>query len=110
MLSDPVVSLLIQIPLVGIFVWFTLQTQKQAAAAQDKRDTEWRIFLREQREANNAALSRLAEEIKSISTQNAAMQSLMLAHDQRVQMAIPKMEQAMETVERKTAPRPRARS
>lgn len=62
---DPIISLLVQVPLVGIFVWFTLQLSKNMQKQQDERDAQWRDFLREQRESNNAALGRLADEIKS---------------------------------------------
>ena len=70
------ISLLIQIPLVGIFVWFVLERDKRMESSAIKRDADWRAFLREQREQNNAALSRLADEIKSIGQLTATSNTL----------------------------------
>jgi hypothetical protein len=69
---EPWINLLIQIPLVGIFVWFTLERDKRAQANEVERDTQWRDFLKEQRVANNEALGRLAEEIKNLRIRAAA--------------------------------------
>jgi len=62
-------NLLVQVPLVGIFIWFILERDKRSNASQLERDREWRDFMREQREAHTGALSRLAEEIKAIGGQ-----------------------------------------
>lgn len=113
--SESIINLLVQVPLVGIFIWFVLQitrserTERQAMATaakeeREKRDTEWRLFLAEQREAANSSTARLAEEIKSIGMSVAAVHSLMLTHDQRVSIAVPKMQQAVEEI---TKQRPR---
>lgn len=68
-MSDAVINLLIQIPLVGIFILFILERDKRSDAKQLERDQQWREFLKEQREQNNAAVARLAEEIKKIAQQ-----------------------------------------
>jgi hypothetical protein len=78
------VSLLIQVPLVGIFVWFTLQLTKNYQSSQEKRDTEWRDFLREQREQGNNAIGRLAEEIKCLNGGVTEVKTLIQNHDSRV--------------------------
>jgi len=96
MVGAEVWSLLVQIPLVGIFVWFALQQQKIYSASQNSRDAEWRDFLREEREANNTALGRIAEEVKCSSTILSAMKDVIVAHDQRVQLAIPEMREIVE--------------
>jgi Na+/phosphate symporter len=88
---DAVVSLLIQVPLVGIFVWFTLSVMKQNQLSSEKRDGEWRDFLREQRESSNHALSRIAEEVKVMSQQLAAMQSMLTQHDLAMKHGIEKV-------------------
>lgn len=98
MTVDAWISLAAQVPLVGIFVWFTLQQQKLGQDSQAKRDHEWREFLREQREANNAAMARLAEEIKAISGVLASVQALMVSHDTRVQAAMPDMREAVDKI------------
>lgn len=75
------VSLLVQVPLVGIFVWFVLTMMDRQAKEQQSRDEQWRNFLREQREANNSALARLAEEIKSIAQEVAQMRQVISNHE-----------------------------
>lgn len=59
------VSLLVQIPLVGIFVWFTLEIMKRQERSNDRRDDQWREFLKDQAEQYNSAISRIAEEVKA---------------------------------------------
>ncbi len=54
---EPIVQLLIQIPLVGIFVWFVLQRDNQQA----ERDKEMRDFLRDQREEDHRVMVKIAE-------------------------------------------------
>lgn len=80
-MPDSLTSLLIQIPLVGVFMWFVQQTQARQAAEEEKRDSQWRDFLREQREANNLALGRLAEEIKSIAMEVSNMRAVLVDHE-----------------------------
>lgn len=91
-MPDTVLNLLIQVPLVGIFVWSNLQTMKMLDAREEKRDkayaderasrdTAWREFLAEHRFQNNAAISRIADEVKSNSLEIAKMNSMLYAHD-----------------------------
>ena len=54
------IGLLLQIPLVGIFVWFSLDLISKFLRSIDNRDEAWRIFMRQEREANNAAISHMA--------------------------------------------------
>lgn len=96
--SETWLNLLIQIPLVGIFVWFSLNQQKLHSVSQEKRDSEWRDFLREEREANNTALGRIAEEVKSNSIILSATKEIIVTHDQRLQLAIPDMKEITEKV------------
>lgn len=107
---ETIQSVLIQIPIVGIFIWFILEQQKRSDAAQAARDkaaqdsqaardkewrdflqaqrnemkeqdNQWRLFITEQREQNSAATSRLAEEIKANTAQIAQMTGVLIAHD-----------------------------
>lgn len=98
MTTDAWVSLLIQVPLVGIFIWFTLKLNEQNQTAATKRDDEWRGFLKEQREASNAALARIAEEVKTLSNQQAQMQALFIAHDESIRSHLPSISRAVDKV------------
>jgi len=84
-MPEGLANLLIQIPLVGIFIWFILERDKRSDLAEEKRDKQWREFLSEQREASNAAISRLAEEIKSIGQEVTRLGAVLSAHDVRSQ-------------------------
>ena len=39
------VSLLVQVPLVGVFIWYSLEMQKRNQASQEKRDTAYLTAL-----------------------------------------------------------------
>ena len=64
------IGLAIQIPLVGIFVYFTLIIIDKFLKSIDTRDAAWREFFNTQREANNEAVKSMAErfstEIRSL--------------------------------------------
>jgi len=48
---DPnLISLLVQIPLVGIFVWFTLRMSADYRADTNRRDDQWQKFIEQQNE------------------------------------------------------------
>lgn len=81
LMSDSIINLLVQIPLVGMFIWFILQRDKLDDAKQLVREEGWRTFLREQREQNNAAIARLAEKIESISHEVSRLNGVLSAHD-----------------------------
>lgn len=61
-MSEQVWNLLLQIPLAGVVVLVVVVFLKFL----DKMLTQFMNFIKEQREANNEALLRLAEEIKEI--------------------------------------------
>lgn len=62
------IGLLIQVPLVGIFVWFSLTVIKIFLTSLDKRDEQWQSFLEEQRKSYHDAIqgmaSRFGDEIR----------------------------------------------
>jgi hypothetical protein len=62
-------NLIVQIPVVGIFIWFILEWTKRNNVAQIARDREWRDFMREERKSHADNLSQLVEEIKTIGNQ-----------------------------------------
>lgn len=67
------IGLLIQIPLVGIFVWFTLRQNKDFLNAMEQRDAQWREFLKSHTDSSNAAISRIAEEVKNLAREVSAL-------------------------------------
>ncbi len=58
---EPYVGLLIQIPLVGIFVWFSLQLITTFLNSLDARDKQWQMFMEQERKANSEALTHMAQ-------------------------------------------------
>jgi hypothetical protein len=68
---DAYIGLLIQIPLVGIFVWFSLKLIEVFLHSIDARDAHWKEFIKQEREANHAAIAhmaqRFADEIRVLS-------------------------------------------
>jgi hypothetical protein len=42
------INLLIQIPLVGIFVWFSLRLSADHRADAERRDSQWQMFIEQQ--------------------------------------------------------------
>ncbi|KAA0266409.1 MAG: hypothetical protein EDM79_15690 [Chloroflexi bacterium] len=66
-------GLLIQVPLVGMFIWFTLRQNKDFLTAMEKRDEQWREFLRDHTDSTNAAIGRIAEEVKLLSREVSEM-------------------------------------
>jgi len=59
--SEAWLGLAVQIPLVGIFVWFSLQLIGYFLKSIDQRDAAWREFLGQQQQANNEAVKAMAE-------------------------------------------------
>ena len=55
------IGLLIQIPLVGIFVWFSLQLIATFLKAIEQRDQAWRDFLAQQRSYDREAIAHMAQ-------------------------------------------------
>ncbi len=51
------------------------------AAERKERDEAWRSFLSDQREQNNAAVARIAEEVKIFSQEVARMNTVLTSHD-----------------------------
>lgn|GEM_PF-1926456 len=83
------IGLLIQVPLVGVFIWFTLKIVDRFMASLDARDKQWQDFLAQQRKETNEAMTslatRLGEEIKSVTNKVAEFNGILSAHDARQQ-------------------------
>ena len=81
MLSEPVINLLLQIPLAGVVafvVWMFLKHLRQSEERQDNAQTRMieflgkqeennRVFMKEQNEVHANGITRMADEVKSIS-------------------------------------------
>ncbi len=67
---EPYIGLLIQVPLVGVFIWFALRLVSIFMESLDKRDAAWQVFLEQQRKQNNDAIAnmaaRFADEIRTM--------------------------------------------
>lgn len=59
--AEPYISLLIQVPLVGIFVWFTLKIIRVFMDFLKSRDESWQTFLDQQRKQDKDAIAHMAE-------------------------------------------------
>lgn len=83
------IGLLIQVPIVGIFIWYTLQVVDRFMRSLDTRDKEWRDFFsaqrRESAEAQALLAERLGEEIKDIAAEVAKLSGTLSAHEARAQ-------------------------
>lgn len=53
-MPDYAVNLLIQVPLVGMFIFYALRTSNDNRADSAKRDEQWRAFLEQQAKSNAA--------------------------------------------------------
>ena len=84
-------SLAAQIPLVVIFVWFQLEQDKRQIDSESKRDAEWRAFLKEQRQESTKALETMSKNLEKLS-------KLVEAHDQRLEVAIARMEERTQNI------------
>lgn len=75
------IGLLIQVPIVGIFVWFSLQIVSNFLKSIDARDEAWRQFINQQREANNQNIAgmagRFSDEIRTLGKEIAALRGQM---------------------------------
>lgn len=91
-MPESLINLAIQIPVVLVFAWLMLEIMKRQDAREERRDAAhaaerkerdeaWRAFLAEQREQNNAAVSRIAEEVKSMAQETARMNAVLISHD-----------------------------
>lgn len=74
MLSQEIVQLLIQVPLLGVFVWFTLKLSGDFRADTAKRDEQWQKFIEQQNELWRNFIRELVE--RSLSADDTVSQRL----------------------------------
>jgi len=84
-MSEPLANLLVQVPLVGMFIYFILEWSKRMERSQAERDEQWRQFLVEERVHRAEAIGRLAEDIKALSALVHQLSGQITAHDIRMQ-------------------------
>jgi hypothetical protein len=63
---DAIIQLLLQAPLVGLFIYYELQRSKQHASERQERDVQWRDFLTEMLHSLEEALRELRTDIASV--------------------------------------------
>lgn len=93
-MTADIIPLLVQVPLLGVFVWFTLRLSADYRADAARRDGQWQIFIDQQNSlwrgfikdlndqnctSNDLTAQRLAELAQVISV----LQADFKAHDQR---------------------------
>lgn len=83
------IGLLIQVPLVGVFIWFALKIMDRFLASLESRDKQWQEFLAAQRKETSDAMvalaARLGDEIKQLSSEVSKFNGVLSAHDARQQ-------------------------
>lgn len=82
-MPDNVVSLLIQIPLVGAFMWFFDRLVSKHQAEIDRRDQQWRDFLREERTQLNRNTDAIVGQLNALSENVTANTQILLSHDKQ---------------------------
>ena len=70
---DSALSLLVQIPIVGIFVWYVLKSSK-----------DWRDWLRDRDKQQDAVIARLTRELERLTEHVDMLTRVMLYHDATV--------------------------
>ncbi len=89
---DSLLPLLVQVPLVGLFMLFILERDKRDRESNSKRDAEWRVwiaardqewrsFLERGDDIHREGMARLAEEVKTIAALTSAGNSVLMQHD-----------------------------
>jgi preprotein translocase subunit YajC len=85
---EPWLQLLIQVPIVGAFMWFVLTWSQRLDAQQAKRDEQWRDFIQGDRTVTIAALTDVSGDLKSIAELLSDMREDLARHDSSAQQAI----------------------
>jgi len=81
------VTLLIQVPLVGVFIWYSLKMNQEFLSALDKRDAAFEA-------RNKSVIEAIARLNDSICAHLKNMQDLQIEHDRYVQANVAKRRQS----------------
>jgi len=71
-----------------IFIWYLRYENERRDKVTRDNHAEWRVFLGEQQGQNNAAIARIAEEVKRNTEAITAMSATLITHDIRSATAI----------------------
>ncbi len=108
-MSSDFINLLIQIPLVGIFIYYVLTSNKQHAISAKDNHAEWRDWLREERVARQefaerqnhlitASIERMNERIASLESRRVEERAEMMIVLRELQESIEHLSTAMDRV------------
>jgi hypothetical protein len=75
------VSIAAQVPIVAIFIWFTLKIQDKSDQMVQRRDEQWRKFLEESEKRSMEAYMGIVSELKEVATCVALNRDILVAHD-----------------------------
>ena len=67
------INLLVQLPLVGVFIWFTLRLMQMVQDEREKRDTEWRTWLSDKQDKTEGVLIGLTTSFTQLSEKTHAI-------------------------------------
>jgi hypothetical protein len=84
MASTDWLPLLIQVPLVGIFIVFTLIMLKNFMDFIERRDRQWQSFMEQQGVNSNASITRLENKVDNNTQEVRNLVTLLNTHDARV--------------------------
>ncbi len=90
-MSEPLLSILTQLPLVAACIWFVLELTKRQDDAQRRRDEQWRDFLGQQRDQSNETVDRLAAKTEALAAQVVAMNTALVALDRKINTTVADM-------------------
>jgi hypothetical protein len=107
-------ALLAQAPIVGAFIWFSIEMQKRYTASLEKRDdlfqkslqeqaTQWRSFFTQLNDGNKDDVCKIADTLEAVAGIVRTLDAKLDRHDSRVD------ERIQATVQIATKPLPRKR-
>lgn len=100
-MTPDLISLLIQIPIVGIFIWYSLETNKRNSESQQK----FILLLQDQ---HQKFLEALDKRDAAFENRNKAVLSILIDHDKKTDAAIATMyERTRDARDEDTKPRRR---
>ena len=86
MTLQEIITLLIQFPIIGIFIWYSDKKDKQFIAAADKRDVQFIDALEKQRIAGQDTTNKMLEELRCLRVDHEN-------HHQAMMVAVTQMEE-----------------
>jgi hypothetical protein len=75
------VSIAAQIPIVIVFIWFTLKIQEKSDKMVTNRDAQWMKFLEESENRSMAAYQGIVDELKEVANCVSLNREILVSHD-----------------------------